>query len=77
MDALVNLLFIPNIKERPHNEEGADFLRKLTASLKLHYPEKLLIAEDAWHYPKVTHPVESGGVGYDYKWNFGWMHDTL
>ncbi len=77
MDALVNLLFIPNIKERPHNEEGADFLRKLTASLKLHYPEKLLIAEDAWHYPKVTHEVEKGGVGFDYKWNFGWMHDTL
>lgn len=77
MDALVNLLFIPNIKERPHNAEGADFLRKLTSSLKLHYPEKLLIAEDAWHYPKVTHPVEEGGVGFDYKWNFGWMHDTL
>lgn len=77
MDALVNLLFIPNIKERPHNAEGADFLRKLTASLKRYYPEKLLIAEDAWHYPKVTHPVEFGGVGFDYKWNFGWMHDTL
>ncbi len=77
MDAIVNLLFIPNIKERPHNNEGADFLRKLTSSLKLHYPEKLLIAEDAWHYPKVTHPVEEGGVGFDYKWNFGWMHDTL
>ncbi|MBT2581441.1 1,4-alpha-glucan branching protein GlgB [Planococcus sp. ISL-109] len=77
MDALVNLLFIPNIKERPHNEEGAEFLRTLTSSLKQHYPEKLLIAEDAWHFPKVTHPVEDGGVGFDYKWNFGWMNDTL
>ncbi|TWT04339.1 1,4-alpha-glucan branching protein GlgB [Planococcus sp. CPCC 101016] len=77
MDALVCLLFIPNRKERPHNKEGADFLRKLTNSLKEFYPETLLIAEDAWHYPKVTHEVSDGGVGFHYKWNFGWMRDTL
>ena len=77
MDALVCLLFIPNRKERPHNQEGADFLRKLTNSLNEFYPEALLIAEDAWHYPKVTHEVSKGGVGFHYKWNFGWMRDTL
>jgi 1,4-alpha-glucan branching enzyme len=76
MDALVNLLFIPNRPERPHNEEGAEFLRKLTASLRLHHPETILIAEDAWHYPKVTGDVKEGGIGFDYKWNFGWMNDT-
>src|SRR5690606_13393911 len=76
MDAVVNLLFIPNRPERPHNEEGADFLRKLTASLRLHYPEAMLIAEDAWHFPKVTGKIEEGGIGFDYKWNFGWMNDT-
>ncbi|MBZ5200820.1 1,4-alpha-glucan branching protein GlgB [Planomicrobium chinense] len=76
MDALVNLLFIPNRPERPHNKEGADFLRKLTASLRLHYPEAILIAEDAWHYPKVTGDIKEGGIGFDYKWNFGWMNDT-
>ncbi|MBT2570686.1 1,4-alpha-glucan branching protein GlgB [Planococcus sp. ISL-110] len=77
MDALVCLLFIPNKKERPHNQEGTDFLRKLTNSLREFYPEVLLIAEDAWHYPKVTHDVSEGGVGFHYKWNFGWMRDTL
>ena len=77
MDALVCLLFIPNREERPHNQGGADFLRKLTSSLKEFYPEALLIAEDAWHYPKVTHDAEEGGVGFHYKWNFGWMRDTL
>lgn len=77
MDALVCLLFIPNRTERPHNQEGADFLRKLTDSLREFYPETLLIAEDAWHYPKVTHEVSEGGVGFHYKWNFGWMRDTL
>lgn len=77
MDALVCLLFIPNREERPHNPEGTDFLRKLTNSLKEFYPEALLIAEDAWHYPKVTHDVSEGGVGFHYKWNFGWMRDTL
>lgn len=77
MDALVCLLFIPNREERPHNQEGVEFLRKLTTSLKEFYPEALFIAEDAWHFPKVTHDVSEGGVGFDYKWNFGWMRDTL
>ncbi|RNF39255.1 1,4-alpha-glucan branching protein GlgB [Planococcus salinus] len=76
MDALVNLLFIPNRPERPHNDEGADFLRNLTTSLKQHYPDAILIAEDAWHYPDVTKDVKDGGVGFHYKWNFGWMRDT-
>ena len=76
MDALVNLFFIPNRPERPHNDEGADFLRKLTTSLKQHHPDAILIAEDAWHYPSVTRNVEEGGVGFHYKWNFGWMRDT-
>ena len=77
MDALVCLLFIPNREERYHNQEGIEFLRKLTTSLKEFYPEALLIAEDAWHFPKVTHDVSEGGVGFHYKWNFGWMRDTL
>ena len=77
MDALVCLLFIPNKEGRPHNLEGAEFLQKLTNSLKEFYPETILIAEDAWHYPKVTHDVSEGGVGFHYKWNFGWMRDTL
>lgn len=77
MDALMKLLYIPNDEARVHNPEGTAFLQKLTTSLRKHFPWAILIAEDAWHYPKVTATVEEGGIGFHYKWNFGWMHDTL
>lgn len=76
MDALVNLLFVPNVESRPPNEDGIAFLRKLTASLRESYPEAILIAEDAWHFPKVTKEIDEGGIGFHYKWNFGWMNDV-
>ncbi|WP_083553642.1 1,4-alpha-glucan branching protein GlgB [Planococcus versutus] len=77
MDALISLLFIPNSKERLVNQQGIEFLQKLTSRLKENFPGILLIAEDAWNFPKVTHEVADGGVGFHYKWNFGWMRDTL
>lgn len=77
MDALICLLFVPNIEERQPNQQGTDFLQKLTNNLKEFHPHVLLIAEDAWNYPKVTHDVADGGIGFHYKWNFGWMRDTL
>lgn len=77
MDALMKLLYIPNDDARVHNPEGKAFLQGLTTSLRRHFPSAILIAEDAWHYPKVTAAVEEGGIGFHYKWNFGWMHDTL
>jgi 1,4-alpha-glucan branching enzyme len=75
MDALVNLLFVPNDPDRTPNEDGVSFLRTLTSTLRKHHPSAVLIAEDAWHYPKVTREIEEGGVGFHYKWNFGWMND--
>lgn len=77
MDALMKLLYIPNDDARVHNPEGKAFLQGLTTSLRQHFPSAILIAEDAWHYPKVTAAVEEDGIGFHYKWNFGWMHDTL
>lgn len=77
MDAVITQLFIPNDEARTSNEEGKTFLRNLVASLKKAFPQIILIAEDAWDHPKVTHAIEENGVGFDYKWNFGWMHDTL
>ncbi|MGI2328666.1 1,4-alpha-glucan branching protein GlgB [Planococcus sp. YIM B11945] len=76
MDALVNLLFVPNDPERPPNEDGVAFLQTLTTNLRKHHPDAVLIAEDAWHYPGVTKEVEEGGIGFHYKWNFGWMNDV-
>lgn len=77
MDALMKLLYVPNDESRVPNEEGASFLKRLTTRLRQRHPAAILIAEDAWHYPKVTGEVEGGGIGFHYKWNFGWMHDTL
>lgn len=77
MDALMKLLFVPNDPRRVPNDEGTGFLKQLTSTLKQHHPQAILIAEDAWHYPDVTEKAEAGGIGFDYKWNFGWMHDTL
>ena len=77
MDALISLLFIPNSEERQYNPQGTWFLQELTKRLTASFPGVLLIAEDAWNFPKVTHDIAEGGIGFHYKWNFGWMRDTL
>ncbi len=77
MDAVITQLFVPNDESRVFNEEGRNFLSTLISSVKKGFPDSILIAEDAWGHPKVTHAPEENGVGFDYKWNFGWMHDTL
>ncbi len=77
MDAVITQLFIPNEEPQAFNAEGKDFLKNLVSSLKGSFPDSILIAEDAEGHPNVTHRPEDNGVGFDYKWNFGWMHDTL
>ena len=77
MDALITQLFIPNDELKAFNEEGKKFLSTLVASLRKEFPQIILIAEDAWNHPEVTHAIEKNGVGFDYKWNFGWRNDTL
>lgn len=57
--------------------EGIAFLRELTETLHREFPGVLLAAEDSSLYPGVTQPVAEGGLGFDYKWNLGWMHDSL
>lgn len=49
----------------------------MNRGLKARHPSALLIAEDSTAYPGVTRPVDEGGLGFDYKWDLGWMHDTL
>lgn len=56
--------------------EGIEFLKELCARVKEHAPGCLLIAEDASKYTGVTLPQSEGGIGFDLKWNLGWMHDV-
>ena len=77
MDAISRLLYWQGEEARGVNGNGAAFLREMNRGLKEHCPGCMLIAEDSTSYPGVTKPVEEGGLGFDYKWDLGWMHDTL
>lgn len=81
VDSVTSILYRDFAKKRHGweevREEGVAFLRELNATLKKKCPEALLIAEDASQFPGVTHPLEQGGLGFDLKWNLGWVSDTL
>jgi len=70
-------MWSPNAHGGPEHLEGIAFLQELTETLHRDFPGVLLIAEDSSLYPGVTQPVSEGGLGFDYKWNLGWMHDSL
>ena len=59
------------------NGNAVSFLQTMNAGLRRLHPTAMLIAEDSTNFPKVTAPVEYGGLGFDYKWDLGWMNDTL
>ena len=59
------------------NLEAIDFLKNLNLYIKENYPGVSMIAEESTSYPKVTAAVEHGGLGFDFKWNMGWMNDSL
>ncbi|MFM7044271.1 MAG: 1,4-alpha-glucan branching protein GlgB [Ilumatobacteraceae bacterium] len=87
VDAVASMLYldysrpaggwVPNREGGRENLEAIDFLRETTTVVRGHHPSALLIAEESTAWPKVTHPVEHGGLGFTHKWNMGWMHDTL
>ncbi|MDD4849975.1 MAG: 1,4-alpha-glucan branching protein GlgB [Gemmiger sp.] len=77
MDAVSRLLYWQGDPARGVNTSTVEFLKGMNAGLQQRYPTALLIAEDSTNYPKVTAPVEYGGLGFDYKWDLGWMNDTL
>jgi len=59
------------------NELAVAFLQKLNTVIKENHPDALICAEDSSIWPGVTKPVAKGGLGFDYKWNMGWMNDVL
>ncbi|CAM4134709.1 1,4-alpha-glucan branching protein GlgB [Listeria booriae] len=59
------------------NKAGIDFVQKLNTEVFRRYPDMLMVAEESTAYPNVTKPVDTNGLGFNYKWNMGWMNDIL
>jgi len=77
IDAVSNIVYYLGNQSIGTNQPAVEFLQALSVAVKLADPSILLFAEDSTTFPKMTRPVSEGGVGFDYKWNMGWMNDTL
>ena len=87
VDAVSSMLFLNYCRDEDkcarniyggfENLEAIDFIKNLNLYIKENYPGVIMIAEESTSYAKVTAAVEHGGLGFDFKWNMGWMNDSL
>ena len=69
--------WVPNEFGGRENLEAIAFLRRLNDRVHAEFPDALMIAEESTAWPMVSRPTSVGGLGFDLKWDLGWMHDTL
>jgi 1,4-alpha-glucan branching enzyme len=69
--------WVPNVHGGNENLEAIGFLREMNVELFGRHPGATSIAEESTAFPNVSRPVDGGGLGFGFKWNMGWMHDTL
>lgn len=87
VDAVASMLYrdysrvegdwVPNVHGGRENLEAVSFIRELNDVITREVPDAIIIAEESTAWPGVTHTTPEGGLGFSFKWNMGWMHDTL
>lgn len=77
MDAISRIIYWMGDESRGVNDRAVDFIRNMSQGLKDRHPSIILCAEDSTDFKGTTKETKYGGLGFDYKWDMGWMNDTL